>query len=135
MHFVLSIHLPDLFFTLLTKQTPIARHFREYIRSYDSVPSMGSVTASFVTRGYGYSMFISTITLYGRIYHYINAILTCPNTRTSFLSVYICDTDFISQRETRTESMFKLRANLLQHVAGMIQDVSLYVQSFMSLRE
>lgn len=65
---------------------------------------MRSVTTVRVMKGPGASKFNPIMTVHGRIYDYIGALMFPPHT-IIFLFSYIDDTDFISQTRTRMAAM------------------------------
>ncbi len=65
---------------------------------------MASVHANWVIRGEGQSGFNPTVTLQGRIHHFLGALQPASGRRPAFLSVYIHDTDFDVQSELRSQN-------------------------------
>ena len=126
---------PALLRQLLTGTTPRDRRFRKDIRAYNNALSMGSVTAKWVNRGPGTSAFNPTITMHGRIYHYLGAMMPPVGRGPSFLSVYIHDTDYTEQTQHRMNAACRLDANLMQELTAILHDVNPYVHTFRSLRE
>lgn len=61
---------------------------------------MGCVKADWVSQGPGEFSFNPTMTVHGRIYHYLSAMIPSLNLRPFFLSVYIHDTEYVSQAES-----------------------------------
>lgn len=96
---------------------------------------MGSATAKLVSRGPGPSASNSTITLHGRMYHYVNALLPSSDIQPAFLSVYMRDKNFASQTMQHKRAMPKLRPQIRSQLTAMLRDVNPYVQTFLSLRE
>lgn len=77
---------------LLTGQDTRATRFRRHIRAYNNALCLASVGANWVSRGPGRSTFNPTMTLQGRIYHYMGPLRAAETRSPAFLSVYIHDT-------------------------------------------
>ncbi len=75
------------------------------------------------------------MTLQGLIHHFLGALQPAPDRRPAFLSVYIHDTDFDVQSELRSQNFAGVDRALLKNLASVLNQSSMYVQSFMSLHE
>ena len=84
---------PALLQYLLTSDSDEARHFQLKIRSCNSALAMASVRTDFVSRGLGRSKYSSTVTVYGRMYHEIQALQPATRMLPRFASLYIHDTE------------------------------------------
>lgn len=75
-----SLHEPPpLLRHLLTAPDSLRKEFGGILRAYDSSPATGCTKADWVCRGSGNSSFKSTMTVHGRIYHYLGAKVPCSN--------------------------------------------------------
>ncbi len=74
---------------------------------------MASVHANWVSRGEGQSNFNPTVTLQGRIHHFLGAFQPALGRKLAFLSVYIHDTDFDVQSELRSQNFADVDRALL----------------------
>lgn len=74
------------------------------------------------------------MTLHGRIYHSLGALSPPPQLRPAYLSVYIHDTDFNAQTESRRAAMLQLSDGLLHKLTKMLHEANPYVQTFVSIR-
>ena len=119
----------------MTGQHREAKLFRKLIRGYNNALSMASVTANWVARGPGSSNFNPTMTVQGRVYHWIGALVPPQHLQPSFLSVYIHDTDFSNQAGIRRGANPRLNEGLLTRLAATLSQHNPYVQTFESLRE
>lgn len=133
--FVALSDSPALLQGLLTEGGSRARQFRRNLRAYNNVLSMASVVAKWVSRGPGPSTFNPTITMQGRMYHYIGALLPSQGRSPAFASVYIHDTDYATQSRTRLNAAPQLDEALLAELAEMLHGRNPYVQTFLSMRE
>ncbi len=126
---------PALLRELLTGDTSRDKRFRKSIRAYNNALSMGSVGAKVVDRGPGRSGVqpdIGSEWLWSSQYWS----LTPPEgVRPSFLSVYIYDTDFAAQSETRAQNVPRVDPALLTQLAEMLSQCYTYIQTFSSLQE
>ena len=127
---------PLLIKTLLTSSTRISKHFRDNIRAYNSVLSMASCTPDFVNRGPGNSAFNPTMTVHGRVYHYICSLIPPRTIKPTFASFYVFDTDEEQRANIRSNGMGRsLNQELLMDLVALLMQVNSYVQSFKSLRQ
>ena len=124
---------PKLLRELLTSDSAEARHFRKHIRLYNSALAMASVRADFVRRGPGISKYNPTITVHGRMYHEIGALLPATGMVPRYASVYIHDTERAASNRKHFFSM--LREDLLSRLALMLERKNSLVKSFRSLRD
>ncbi len=79
--------------------------------------------------------FNPTVTLQGRILHFLGALQPAPGRRLAFLSVHIHDTDFDVQSEFRSQNFAGVDRALLTNLASVLNQSNTYVLSFMSLHE
>ncbi|CDF40520.1 ATP dependant DNA helicase [Chondrus crispus] len=126
---------PPFLRALLTGTEPRDRKFRNSLHVYDNVLSMASVVAKWVARGPGASNFNPTMTMQGRIYHYMGPLLPSTCRDPAFLSVYIHDTDYAEQSQIRAGRVRELDEGILTQLTAMLHHVNPYVQTFQSLRE
>ncbi len=126
---------PSLLRELRTGSTPREKGFRKNIVKYNNALCMASVHANWVSRGEGQSNFNPTVTLQGRIHHFLGALQPAPGRRPAFLSVYIHDTDFEVQSELRSQNFAGVDRVLLKSLTSMLNQHNACVQSFMSLHE
>lgn len=119
----------------LTEDSAKDRHPRQNLRSYNTVMSMGSVTASCVWQDPQSFTFNPTYTLHGRTYHYVGALSPPSSLYPAFLSAHIPETNFLSQTEQRELSMPQLCSQLVMELTAMLHDVSPYVQTSALLQE
>ena len=63
---------PVLLREILTSDSHQGKHFRKNIRQYNGLLEMASVSAYFVSRGPGVSIYNPTVTVHGRMYHEID---------------------------------------------------------------
>ncbi len=96
---------------------------------------MASVHANWVSRSEGQSNCNPTVTLQGRIHHFLGALQPAPGRKPAFLSVCIHDTDFDVLSELRSQNFAGVDRALLTSLATMLNQHNTYVQSFMSLHE
>ncbi len=68
-------------------------HFQSQSVRYNNALRMGSVHANLEQRGEGNSSFNPTVTVQGRIHHYIGGLQPSPGRSPAFLAMYIFDTD------------------------------------------
>ncbi len=134
-HIQLLQDQPSLLRELLTGSTPREKRLRKSIVKYKNALCMASVHANWVSRGEGQSGFNPTVTVQGRIYHFLGALQPAPGRRPAFLSVYIHDTNFEVQSELRSQNFAGVDRALLTRLASMLNQHNTYVQSIMSLHE
>ena len=96
---------------------------------------MASVTANWVARGPGSSNFNPTMTVQGRLYHWIEALVRPEYLQPSFLSVYIHDTELSNKAGIRRGANTRLNEGLLTRLATTLSQHNPYAQTFASLRE
>lgn len=96
---------------------------------------MGSVEAVWGSRGPSASTFNPTMTVQGPIYHYLEAMVSLSNLRPSFLSVYVHNTDFVTQSDLRAAHVPNLHSASLQQPAPTVHERNHYVLSFLVLRD
>ncbi len=84
---------PQLLHKLHTSSSAEARHARKYIGYYNSALVMASVRADFVAPGPGISNFNPKITVHGRMYHEMGALIPPVRKKPRFAAVCIHDTD------------------------------------------
>ncbi len=94
---------------------------------------MAPVPAKWMNRGEGRSHFSKTVTLQGRIHHFLGALQPAPGGSPAFLSVYIRDTVFYVHTELRSHNFAGVHRALLTNLASMLTQHNAYIQSFMSL--
>ena len=126
---------PALLRSLLTDDTPRSRLFRKNIRAYNSELSMASVVAKWVNRGPGPSNFNPTMTMQGGMYHYMGPMMPAKGRAPSYVSVYIHDTDYVTQTRTRLGSSRRLEEALMTQLTHMLHECNPYVQKFLCMRE
>ena len=124
---------PPLLQELLTSNSAECRHFRKHIRHYNSALAMASVRANFVTRGPGSSNFNTTVTVHGRMYHEIGALIPPIGMKPRFSAVYIFNTEHASHNRKHFYSI--LRERLLSRLANVLHGNNKLVQTFLSLRD
>ena len=123
---------PALLRQLLTLSSKDAKHFRRYIRLYNSTLAVASVRANFVERGPGSSKFFPTVTVHGRMYHQMGALIPPQSNKPRFAAVYIHDTDHAALRKYFYSD---IREDLLEALASMLHAENKLVQTFVSLRD
>ncbi len=96
---------------------------------------MGSVHENWVSTSEGQSNFIQTVTLQGRIHHILGGFQAAPGIQQAFLSVYIHDMDFDVQFELQCQNLAAVNRTFLKYLESMLNQKSVRVQRFMSLRE
>ena len=124
---------PHLLRELLTSNSAEARHFRRHIRHYNSALAMASVRAEFVARGLGVSKYNPTITVHGRMYHEMGALIPPTGKKPRFAAVYIHDTEQATQNRKHFYGV--LREDLLGRLASMLHVSNNLVRTFVSLRD
>ncbi len=82
-----------------------------------------------MNKGEGQSNFTLTVTIQGRIYHFIGDLQPAPGRRPAFLSVYIHDTDFELQSALRSQNFAGVDRAVLTSLASMLNQNNTYVQS------
>ena len=75
------------------------------------------------------------MTMQGRIYHYICPLLPSTGVDPAFMSVYIHDTDYAAQSQTRVGHVRELDVGILTQLTARQHHVNPYVQTFQSLGE
>ena len=124
---------PLLLRELLTACSAEARHFRRNIRHYNSALAMASVRAEFVGRGPGISKYNPTITVHGRMYHEMGALIPPTRKKPRFAAVYIHDTDNAVQHRKHFYGI--LREDLLSRLATILHENNSLVHTFISLMD
>ena len=122
---------PPLLRELLNSNSAECRHFRKHIRHYNSALAMASVRENFVTRGPGSSKFNPTVTVHGRMYHEMGALIPPIGKKPRFAAVYIHDTEHDSHYRKHFYSI--LREHLLSRQANMLHGNNKLMQTFLSL--
>ncbi len=88
---------------------------------------MASVHANWMNRGEGQANFNPTVTLQGRINHFLGALQAAPGSGPAFLSVYIHHTDVDVQAELRSQNFAGADRALLTSLVGMLNQHNTYV--------
>ena len=93
--------VPNVLRVLLTGLDTVSREFRKKIRFYNIVLSMASVNAQWVNRAPDNLEFNPTMTVQGRVYHYLGALIPPKRIKPSYASVYVHDTDEVERATIR----------------------------------
>lgn len=126
---------PSLLVHLLTAPNLSSIRFQSSTCAYNSSLAMGCVKTDWVTCVPENSSFNPAMAVHERIYHFLGALVLPCNLCSSFLSVYIHDTDYSKQRNAHAEQMPNLSASLLQQLTAILHDFNPYVESFVALRD
>lgn len=94
--------------------------------------NIGSLTPGWVARGLGLSTSNPEMTLHVRIYQYIDAPSLPPGHHAALHSVYMHDTDFISQTEVLQKAMTQLHPQIILQLTFMLYEVNPYTRTFQS---
>lgn len=90
---------------LSTNLDTTSKTFRRNIRAFNNFLVVDCVKVDLVFHGPGTSTFNPTMTVHGQIYYYLEAMVSPPSRRASFLFVYIHHTDFVRQGDLRAAYM------------------------------
>ncbi len=126
---------PPFLKSLLTGDDPRSKAFRKNIVRYNNALCLSSVHAHWVRRGEGKSSFNPTVTLQGRLHHFLGGLSCAPGKRPAFMSVYINDPDLEVQTRIRTQNVPGLEGTLVKQLTSMLMDCNSYVQTFLCLHE
>ncbi len=96
---------------------------------------MASVHANWVHRGEGNSSFNPTVTVQGRIHHYIGGLQPAPGRSSASFAIYIFDTELDVQSEIRSHNVPIVSQGLMTRLAHMLHQSNSYVRSFLRLGE
>ncbi len=128
---------PYLLKRLLSESNPYSRSFRKNIRRYNSACAMGSVTSNWISPSVGTSTFNPTLTIQGRLHHFIGPLNPSEGLRPRYLSVYIHDSlENDSERANRRQQNFPgVSTSVLYSLEQKLRNSNSLVQNFLSLRE
>ena len=111
----------------LTARSAEARHFRRYIRLYNSALVMASIRADSETLNSS-----PLVTLHGHLYHEIVALISPVDKKPRYAALYIHDTDHTAKRKCFFD---EIHTDLLERLAGMLHERNKLLQTFISLRD
>ena len=117
----------------LTSNSAESNHFRKYIRHYNIVLAMASVRADFVARGLGTSNYTRTVTIHGRMYHEIGALIPPTGKKPRFAAAYIHDIEQAAMHRKHFYGLF--REDLLARLAYMLHETNNLLRTFVTLKD
>ena len=96
---------------------------------------MPSVHGTWVNREERSSRYSPTMTLQGRMYHFVSAMQFAPDRDPAFLSVYFYDTELQRQTNICAHNTNGINRKLVSDLARMLLQRNGYVHCFLTLRE
>ena len=114
---------PEPLKTLFDANTPLAKHFRKYSRTYNSTFQMTSLGAK-EAREPG---FMYTYRVQGQMHHSIGSLLPLPNESAKFLQLYFVGS---SEANDRNRLFPSTKMELILDLQEMLHQVNPYVKDF-----
>ncbi|XP_078444240.1 uncharacterized protein LOC144713523 [Wolffia australiana] len=125
---------PPLLFELLEGTTDESKHFRNFIRAYNSAFSFTSSGENFDRNLADNSAGVYTFRIQGAVYHQISkALLPLPGHSPSFAQIYIYDTDY--QIERRNSIFPDLNRTILEKIHYCLNVSNTFVHQFQANNE
>ncbi len=121
----------------LTPNNSNGRAYRRIIQNYNSSLAVASVTSNCISRSVGTSAFNLTLTVQGRLRHFIGPLNPSEGIRLKYLSVYIHGSlqNEVERANHWQEDFLCVSASVLADLEEMLQDCNSLIQSFLSLPE
>lgn len=104
------------------------------MRAYHNSLAMGCIKADWVSRGPETSSFDPTMTIHGRICSFLGALVQPLSLCSSFLPVFIHDTNYNKQGNGRAAQMPNRDTSLIQKLTAMMHACNHRAQSVVALR-
>lgn len=122
---------PESLQSLMKNDSPISKHFLNYIRQYNSLFQMTSFGATKIINPGG---FMPTFSVQGQIYHLIGSLLPTQENDPKFLQIY-----FMGNKEKEIDLRCTLNENLRREIISKLQEFfhsnNYLVQSFKTALE